>query len=256
MQTGKSILRVCSSELLLQLSGTAALHPVSSQAVTRLTLLINTHTVSSDDSNWWVQPPQDPDLFKGPRTQKKEKGGRRQTGLGLSVSGKLLSLTARLSSLLSAGSRLLVLQPPLLSYQVSHCLCLWPWQTAQVSHSGFSAPSGTSALSLVAHSWRDSTVQYPLSNPAYHTLWGLPCGVYSLSIGPELRDSANGQMILLSLWMLIITRQLLCCYFCHDYDYFCCMCVCQKQRTRFVSKISDWVWWAGSNVSPQRMKVD
>lgn len=42
-----------------------------------------------------------------------------------------------------------------------------------------------------------------------------PCGVYSLSIGPELRNSANGHMILLSLWMLIITVQLLHCYLCH-----------------------------------------
>lgn len=51
MQTGKFILRACSSELLLKLSSTAALHPVSFQPVKCLTLLINTHTVSSYDSN-------------------------------------------------------------------------------------------------------------------------------------------------------------------------------------------------------------
>lgn len=38
----------------------------------------------------------------------------------------------------------------------------------------------------------------PLKPSISHSL-GTPCGVYYLSIGPELRDSANGQMILLSL---------------------------------------------------------
>lgn len=43
MHTGKFILRACSSVRLLKLSGSAALHLVASQPVTRLTLLINTH---------------------------------------------------------------------------------------------------------------------------------------------------------------------------------------------------------------------
>lgn len=43
MHTGKFILRACSSVLLLKLPGSAALHLVASQPVTRLTLLINTH---------------------------------------------------------------------------------------------------------------------------------------------------------------------------------------------------------------------
>lgn len=88
LQTGKFILRACSSELLLKLPGAAALHPVSFQPVTRLTLLINTHTVSSDDSNWWVQPPRDPDLFKGPWTLREgeERERRKETNrLGFKV---------------------------------------------------------------------------------------------------------------------------------------------------------------------------
>ena len=185
MQTRKFILRACSSEAL-KAPWHRSLHPVSSQPVTRLTLLINTHTVSSDDSNWWVQPPQDPHLFKGPWTHRRE--GRKENGDKqariLSVSGKLLSWTARLSSLLSAGSWLVVLLPQLLSRQVSHCLCLWPWQAAQVSHSGFSAPSGTSALvpSGSQSERQHSPITQHVSLPG-----GIPCGVYSLSIGPELK---------------------------------------------------------------------
>lgn len=91
-----------------------------------------------------VQPRWDPDLFKEPWTLKNGKRGT-QTRLDLRASGKLLSSSARLSSSLSAGSWLVLLQPRLLSCQVSHCLCLWPWQAAQVSRSGSSAPSDTTA---------------------------------------------------------------------------------------------------------------
>lgn len=89
-----------------------------------------------------VQPGCEPDLRA---MNAKERKRRTQTRLDPRASGKLLSSSACLSSSLSSGSWLAVVQPQLLSCQVSHCLCLWPWQTAQVSHSGSSAPSDTPA---------------------------------------------------------------------------------------------------------------
>lgn len=143
------------------------------------------------------------------RKEQREKAGRRRAGLDLSVSGKLLSWTACLSSLLSAGSWLLVLQPQLLSCQVSHCQCLWPWQTAQVSHSGFSAPSGTSARVPSGSQSERQHSPITLLKPSMSCSLGSPLVEFTLCpLGQNLETLASGHMILLSLWMLIITHQL------------------------------------------------
>ena len=173
---------------------------------------------------------------------RKEKQGRRWVDLDLSVSGKLLSWTARLSSSLSAGSWLLVLQPQLLSCQVSHCQCLRPWQTAQVSHSGFSAPSGNSTrVPSGSQSERQHSPTAPLK-PSMSCSLGSPLwSSISVSIGPELRNSANGHIIPLSLWMLIITLQLLQCCFCHYNNYVCCLFPSEIKRLALM--FSEWYWW-------------
>lgn len=106
------------------------------------------HTCSHQMTNWWVQPPQHPDLFNGPWTLRR--GEEREQGRswpGFKSVGEIIELICKaFHPYCQPGPDSWCLQLQLPSCQVSRCQCLWPWQAAQVSHSGSSAPSGTSAL--------------------------------------------------------------------------------------------------------------
>lgn len=64
-----------------------------------------------------------------------------------------------------------------------------------------------------------------------------PCGVYSLSSGAELGNSASGHAVPLSLWMLIITLQLLQC--------------CSWHYGFFLGEIKSWLWVSAFTAEPQ-----
>lgn len=66
-----------------------------------------------------------------------------------------------------------------------------------------------------------------------------PSGVYSLSSGAEFGNSASGHAMLLSLWMLIITLQLLQC--------------CSGHRGVFLEEIKSWVRAAETRCVWQRL---